>query len=266
MNARSDSSRLAAFVDGELSLEEQLAVEAQLQDDPAARAEVQALRALHDGLKRQADYHAAPSALRHLVSEQVRGEGVLGERVRNAAPRRSMWALLGSRLAAPWLAGAGGVAAALLIFSVFMSRPGASDADALLQQEAVAGHVRASLSQHQVDVASSDHHTVKPWLSARLDYSPPVPDLHLPGLVFDGARVDYLDGRRVAVLVYRQGQHQVDDYVWPSPATEGAAPKHAIVNGFRIAGWTQQGMRHCVVSDVNQEEFDALVAALRQAS
>lgn len=256
MSAKPDPGRLGAFIDGELGLDDQLALEAQLRDDGALRAEVEALRALSESLKRQADYHAAPPSLRRLAQELVQGEPV------RTAPQHPGWRMLRSRFAVPWLAGAGGMAAVLLCFSFFL-QPGGGE-DALLQQEAVAGHVRASLSQHRIDVVSSEQHTVKPWLSARLDYSPPVPALQRPGLVFEGARLDYLDGRNVGVLVYRQGQHQVDHYVWPSTSVQHAAVKRAVVRGFRVAGWTQQGMRHCVVSDLNEEEFAALVTAIRQ--
>ena len=54
-----------------------------------------------------------------------------------------------------------------------------------LAVEAVTMHVRATLGNQQIQVASSDRHTVKPWLSARLDYSPPVRDF-----AQDGFRVD----------------------------------------------------------------------------
>jgi anti-sigma factor RsiW len=254
MSARPDPSRLAAFIDGELSLDEQLAVEAQLREDGALRAEVEAMRALREGLKRQADYHSAPAALRQFADGLVQA----GTPPR-ATPRRFRWPSLPPRVAAPWLA-----AAAMLSVSLVFIVPRPPE-DALLLQEAVAGHVRASLSQHPVDVVSSERHTVKPWLSAQLDYSPPVPALQRPGLVFDGARLDYLDGRRVAVLVYHQGQHAVDAYVWPSASVQNDKPQWAVVKGFRVVRWTQQGMRYCVVSDVNAEEMAALVGAMRQA-
>ena len=97
--------------------------------------------------------------------------------------------------------------------------------------EAVASHVRSTLGPHLVDVASSDHHTVKPFLSSKLGFSPPVYELQLPGSVFVGGRVDYLDGQPVAALVYRQGEHVVNAFVWPSgraTASRNSPPSAAI--------------------------------------
>ena len=68
-SARSDAGRLAAFLDGELPLDEQLAVESRLRDEAGLRAELDAMRALHEGKKRHADYHAAPASLRRFAGE-----------------------------------------------------------------------------------------------------------------------------------------------------------------------------------------------------
>jgi anti-sigma factor RsiW len=135
-----------------------------------------------------------------------------------------------------------------------------------LMDEAVASHVRSTVGQHLVDVASSDQHTVKPFLSQRLGFSPPVRELQLPGSVFVGGRVDYLGGRPVAALVYRQGEHVVNSFVWPDTAGGDTAPEFALERGFRIAHWAQGGMRHCVISDVNRDEFQRVVDSVRLAA
>ncbi|MBC7483157.1 MAG: anti-sigma factor [Rhizobacter sp.] len=128
-------------------------------------------------------------------------------------------------------------------------------------RDVVASHVRATLGQHLVDVASSDRHTVKPWLSARLGYSPPVAELPVPGSVFLGGRVEYLDGRPVAALVYRQGEHIVNAFVWPTNAAD-APTGYGFARGFQTAHWSRAGMTHWVISDLNREAFGAIVRAL----
>jgi RNA polymerase sigma factor (sigma-70 family) len=147
-----------------------------------------------------------------------------------------------------------------------VAAPVAWQRDRLLD-DVVASHVRSTLGQHRVDVASSDHHTVKPWLSARLDFSPPVHELALPGSVLLGGRVDYLDGRPVAALVYRQGARIVNTFVWPGKRGEGRDGKAQFGSerGFQTAHWSQGGMTHWVISDVNRDEFRAVVRAVQLA-
>jgi anti-sigma factor RsiW len=140
----------------------------------------------------------------------------------------------------------------------------ASDADERLLQDVIAGHVRATVGQRPVDIASSDRHTVKPWLSARLDYSPPVADAPVPGAAFVGGRIDYLDGRPVAALVYRQRQHLIDANVWPG-AQADASPQGLSRRGFNAVHWVRGGMRFWLVSDLNRDELGAFALALDHA-
>jgi anti-sigma factor RsiW len=107
--------------------------------------------------------------------------------------------------------------------------------------EAVTSHVRATLGHQLIQVASSNQHTVKPWLSARLDYSPPVPDLKNEGFELVGGRVDYVDRHPVATLVYRIRDHNIDVFVRPESAR---APPTALrtVRGFNVAHATGSGM------------------------
>jgi anti-sigma factor RsiW len=134
-----------------------------------------------------------------------------------------------------------------------------------LLQEAVGSHVRATLSQRLVDVASSDRHTVKPWLSSKLDYSPPVQDVPLAGSVFLGGRLDYLDGRPTAVLVYKLGNHGVDVFVSVTGAHDAPVRMEAL-RGFHAAHWSSSGMHYLAVSDVNRDDLQAFAQAMDRAN
>lgn len=78
-----------------------------------------------------------------------------------------------------------------------------------LTQQILSSHLRSLNSQERlVDVTSTDQHTVKPWFDGRgLNYSPLVIGLTQQGYALVGGRVDYVDNRYVAVIVYKHGGH-----------------------------------------------------------
>ena len=133
--------------------------------------------------------------------------------------------------------------------------------------EAVANHSRATLANRLTDVASSDQHTVKPWLSARLDYSPLVRDFSGDGLPLVGGRLDYLDGRPVATLVYKYRDHTIDVFMRPVDSGKPVSlPKSASLRGFNVAHGTAAGMECWAVSDVSMDVLASLVAHLTSSA
>jgi len=252
MSARPlDMQQLNAFVDGELDLTRQLEVEALVAQDAHWRSEVAQLRQLRDMVREQADYHRVPPALKERLHALASpGMNRVAARVK---PRGSGWQPAAWSFALTCML-------ALGVGSAWW-RAGQDDR---LVQEAIADHVRATLSQRLVDVASSDQHTVKPWLSSRLDYSPPVRVPQWPALVFVGGRVDYLDGRPTATLVYRLRAHVIDVFV--APSTQGEQPPRiASQRGFNVVQQVRGGMRTWAVSDLNADELAAFVRALDAA-
>jgi anti-sigma factor RsiW len=116
----------------------------------------------------------------------------------------------------------------------------------------MSGHARSMLGAHLVDIASSDRHTVKPWFSGKLDFSPNVKDLAGQGFPLSGGRVDYLAGRPVAALVFHRAQHVINLFTWPFTQ---AGPGEVSENGYHLISWTQDGMIYCAVSDLNLNEL-----------
>jgi anti-sigma factor RsiW len=241
--------RLNAFVDGELELEQQLAIEEQLRHDTALRAQVERLRATRDAIRERARYHAAPADLRGRVDAML---APAKPRV-VARPAWTRWS--------PWAAATAFAAVAMVSANVWLV---SLHEDERIEGDVVASHVRATLGERQVDVASSNHHTVKPWLSAKLDFSPPVHELSGPGSALLGGRVDYVGGRPVAVLAYRHAGHAADEFVWPSKERERGVAMTSD-RGFNIAHWTRAGMTHWLVSDLNAAELRQLADSLDNA-
>ena len=231
---------LHAYVDRELDAAKSLELEAQLAADPALRERFERLRDLSAGIREKADYHAAPSSLAARLSAALPGAASI-------APRR----------VARWILPVAAAAlVAVLATGIVLVRPG--DEEALLR-EMVASHVRSTLGNRLIDVASSDQHTVKPWLSARLPFSPPVADFSPEGFELAGARLDYVGGHPVAVLVYKRRQHMIDAFIWP-----GSGPRDSAYSrdGFNVERSSAEGMRICLVSDLNRNELSDLARLL----
>ncbi len=131
--------------------------------------------------------------------------------------------------------------------------------------EAVTSHVRATLGNQLIQVASSNQHTVKPWLSSRLDYSPPVPDLQQQGFTLLGGRVDYLDQRPCATLVYKIRDHTIDVFVRPD-ARRMMPSALRTVRGINVAHASGSGMDWLAVSDVSPDVLTAFVRELADAN
>jgi len=211
--------RLHAYIDGELDAAAALELEREMAQNPALRASAERLRELSAAVRTQADYHRAPARFRKVPRE------------------KRQWLIFAPAFAMALLLGAG--------LGLYLARPGE-------EAELVASHVRATLGNRLIDVASADQHTVKPWLSARLPYSPPVADLSSEGYPLQGARLDYVGGKRVAVLVYQRHQHVIDVYVWP----DGEARERAFArDGFNVERFARGGMRYALVSDLNRNEL-----------
>jgi anti-sigma factor RsiW len=108
------------------------------------------------------------------------------------------------------------------------------------------------LTNHLAEVASSDQHTVKPWLSSKLDFSPPATDLTTAGFPLVGARLDYVNQRPVAALVYRHRQHVINLFIWPDAKADATTvPKSSSKQGYNLLHWSDAGMTFWAISDLN---------------
>ena len=236
---RDEAMRLLhAYVDGELDPAKALEFEAHLAESPSTRAACERIRGMSAAIRAKADYHAAPAAFAERLAASI-----------PPAPGDAR-----RRLALPRWLPAAAVFAGFAVFAwigvAVLMQPGE---DERLAAEVLDAHVRATLAGRPFDVASSDQHTVKPWLSARLPFSPPVADLSAHGFELTGGRLDYVGGQRVAVLAYKRRQHLIDVFVWPS----AARPHRPALarEGFNIERFARDGMEFWVVSDLNRNEL-----------
>ena len=240
---------LHAYIDGELDPVKSLELEAHLAENPSMRAACERLREMSAAIRDKADYHAAPAWL----EARVRAAIPAGRKDPSARPIRWRWLKPAGAAAADWLRPAASFAAVALVTWVVALGTMRPSEDERITQEMLASHVRATLTNRFYDVASSDQHTVKPWLSARLAFSPPVADLSASGFELAGGRLDYIGAQPVAVLVYKRRQHLIDVFVWPVEAQK--SEQTLARDGFNIERFAKNGMGFWLVSDLNRNEL-----------
>jgi anti-sigma factor RsiW len=272
-------SLIAPYLDGELDPPAVVSVESHIAGCEACARHLSEMRALSGAIHDELPALAAPDALRARILDAVRtampgadGPGATGQGPqRLGAEHFGMQRGNKPRVSPQWLAAAAlyiVVGAAAWMLGVAYGRTPAS-AGSGLRDAVVESHVRSLQASHLIDVASSDRHTVKPWFDGKLDFSPPVPDLATQGFPLVGGRLDYLDGRPVAALVYGRAKHVVNLFIWPAAtdalhdAPHDAAP--ATVRGYHVRHWVRDGMTFWAASDVAEPDLDTFVS-LFQAS
>jgi anti-sigma factor RsiW len=258
MDCKETLELLPAYADHELGLPEAIEIDKHVQDCPACRDEITGQKALRAALRRHATYFIAPSHLEHRL------KAVLALKTeRKSSPARRAWHWFGQ---SNWLNPAAALASVIAVAwsaSLYLALPSAGD---VLAEEVVAGHVRSLMANHIADVISTDQHTVKPWFNGKLDFSPTVTDFAAQGFPLVGGRLDYLDHRPVAALVYRHAQHPINIYIWPATAGQEAPPRTLTRQGYHLAHWIEGGMVYWAVSDVDPHELQHLVAILQTES
>ena len=231
---------LDAYVDRELDAGATTTVRDHLDGCPACRRRVAEREAL-GRLVRAAPYYQAPQRLRARVTART---------TTSVSMRRFI----------PW------AAAAVLVLAIgagiTRGRLSPARGDAMLD-DVVNSHVRSLMADHLFDVQSTDQHTVKPWFLGKIDFSPPVVDLAPRGYPLVGGRLDYLDGRPVAALVYERRKHTINVFVSPERDDALAAMDGRTVRGFHVHHWTRDGMSFWAVSDLNDAELTEFARALQ---
>jgi anti-sigma factor RsiW len=238
-----DELLLNAYLDGEVDPIEATRFEQRLAADAGLNAQVETLRALRGALRSDLAEDIPSPELRHRIVDKLK--------LRPLADRNSWLAL-----AASFLIGA--VLAGVTSFSALNYRAGDDVA-----QEIVSAHIRALMAPQPIDVASSDHHTVKPWFNGKLAFAPTVLDLSAKGFPLVGARIDVVRVAPVATLVYSHGKHLVS--LTEMPNTRGAPEPvtHHSEQGYLALSWSEGGVTYWAVSDSASAELENFAALFR---
>jgi anti-sigma factor RsiW len=238
MSACADKEMLLhGLLDGELDAANAQAVEAHLKTCAGCAQAWAELQALSARLSAPGVAYRAPAALRDRIEAALQTPASRRRRLAGAAP----WGL------------SGGFAALAATLAIIMIQPSPVG----LEDQLVANHVRSTLAAHLVDVETSDRHVVKPWFNGRVDFAPPVLELADRGYPLAGGRLDYVQDRVVAALVYRRNRHVINLFVWPSRSGPSLAPATAQRSGYSVVHWRSGGLEFWAVSDIDPRDLES---------
>ena len=238
MNCDFDSELIGAYHDGELDPAQRAEVEGHLQGCASCAASLEGMRSLSTRARAAGVYHEPPAYLEARVRGALRKEVPV-----RAQASGSFW---------KWAA----LAACLALAAGLLWNTRGNSAQKTIADAVVASHIRSLLATHLFDVPSEDRHTVKPWFDGKIDFSPDVKDLASSGFRLVGGRLDYLQNRPVAALVFQRRLHVINLFVWPSG--EGAA-KPAVIGsqqGYNVVHWNTTGMTYWAVADIPAAELE----------
>src|SRR5262245_6990026 len=149
---------LNAYVDGELDAASTMELETQIRESLALQQEFERLSALQSLVRNRASRYDAPSHL----ARRILPAGPETEPARTVKTVPSWWR--------PLAMGATMAAVALLLWTIVPTF-NRFDPDTGMREEVLAAHVRSLMADHLTDLTSDERHTVKPWLSTRLDFA-----------------------------------------------------------------------------------------------
>src|SRR5258708_8414577 len=238
---------LDAYVDGELELTQQLDLEAHLAACPTCKKAAEAVNNFRLLVRMNMTVYKAPPQLKATI---------------RAALRRESGSQLGwvSRFWRPLVGLAG-----FLVLGLSLARAWIADThhkDRELIAEAISDHSRSLLANHLLDMTSSDRHTVKPWLTGNLDFTPPVADLADVGYKLLGGRIDLLENRPVAAIVYQYQGHFINVFVWPA-ASHGIDFDVQFQQRYSPWGSNKAGLNNLIISELSQADMEKFEDQLR---
>jgi anti-sigma factor RsiW len=135
-----------------------------------------------------------------------------------------------------------------------------------LAQHLVSDFARAEIAGQPFDVASSDRHTVKPWLADRTTVSGTIVDLAPEGFPLVGGRVTIVDRVPTPTIVYRHNEHVVAVTELPLDAkgARGGMGGIETIDGYHVVRWSDAKLTYVAVSDMDEKALGEFVEVFRR--
>lgn len=252
MNCHDTKQLLDAYIDKELDAANTIEFEKHLEQCASCQASYRELKAVQTDLRKHLSYHTASAKLRRSVLQTMNNNSANGhDRPSNHYFMKYLYA---------GLAFAFSFALSIAVFLAYQHQQRESQ----LLRDVVSTHIRALTTAHLTDIKSTDSNRLRPWFASKLDFAPRVYQFAQQGFQLDGGRIDYMQQRNVASLVYNKAGHVIHLYTWPSPQVEDAVQEVHQKQGYQIVYWCQKHMNYWLISDIDNNELNTLAQLIRQ--
>jgi mycothiol system anti-sigma-R factor len=271
MNCERATELMDGYLDGELDAVTNQEIERHLRDCDKCTQAYELQRDLVRAIESSAPYFRAPAELRQSIQSSLRAQ-INRQPIGNVSDEKHarVFSRTSERLPMvftpqwSWLALAAAIIAAAIVAVNVVPRWRGNGGDRFLATQLIASHVRSLMASHLTDVESSDQHTVKPWLDTKLDFAPPVFDLTNDGFPLIGGRLDYIENRPVAALVYQRRKHFINLFIWPAESVMTVADKTISHQGYQLVHWIDGDFNYWAVSDVSAADLQAFQQAFEK--
>lgn len=246
-----EALRVHAYCDGELDAASAADIERHLETCTDCANLLTDIERTRGALRQDASYYRASDELRQRIGDALDDE---------VGKHHQRTPVLAARSFLTGAVSGGGITALAAVLAFFLL---VQPSPNLLVDDLTNAHLRSMMSDHVIDVVSSDRHTVKPWFAGHTDVSPPAVNFAPQGYTLVGGRADYIDGHRAAVVVYRHGKHVINVFAWT--AGNEQLPEAAERNGYHLLFWRSGNLAFCAVSDAGLEEMKTLTHLIQDS-
>ncbi len=237
---------LDPLIDGELTGNDERNLTAHIAKCASCKAELADMRKLQSDLKKATAF-SAPDSLRVNIQQKINEESLL---------THSFWSNikpLFTPITKPAFTHTGAALFGALLVFFIIQQPFKTNS---LRSEIFNAHINSLVDNNLIEVKSNDKHTVRPWFAGKIKFSPYVPDLKEYGFILLGGRVDYLQDKKVAVLIYLRDKHKINVFISPNTSKTTAQSRQWHFNGYNIIYWSDETFTYSAVSDLSTHSLE----------
>ena len=232
---------LETYLDDEMTLSDRRMIESHITSCEACNAKLNEHKVLQEAIFNLGE-ESVPYSLRRNIDSQIKA-------LTDKEPASEKW---------KWwsFSAAGMVMSSVLTAAVLILGTGLP-VERDINDPFINAHIRSLMANHITDVTSTDKHTVKPWFSGKLPFSPSVHKLKMKQLKLVGGRLDFVRDKPTASIVYKLREHVINVFIQREQIEKmNTDVKLVHKSSYNIASWHKNGLNYRAISDLNKKELE----------